>query len=131
MNKEAASAESLSRMSGDTINGNVLSPDFTPWLDCGTRAVRGWIESNSAMLHESLGIAEQVTQFSQSRIRTDLDLWQALSGCGSMSELLDCQMQYVKRTASDYLGEAQVLADRVLGAVNRAALPLQEPAMKL
>lgn len=131
MNKEAASREILTRMSEEVSNGNVLTPDFTPWLDCGTRVLHGWIETNSVMLQEGLGIAGQVAQFSQSRVRTDLDLWQTLSGCGSMSELIDCQVQYVKRTASDYLGEAQELAGRVLGAVNRAAQPLQEPALKL
>lgn len=124
--KTGVSDEPMNRKTARAADGKLPRPDFTPWLGCGTSAMRGWIEAHSALLQSTAGMVEQMASFSQTRLRTDLDLWRTLSGCGSMDEIVGCQMQYVQRTTADYLDGLKNLAARMRGAVEATALPSQE-----
>ncbi len=72
-------------------------------FDINQQAFQCWARSLSTL-------TQHMGQFVQTRLREDIDAWGKLSACRDPAQWLECQREYVEKSASDYLNESGTLA---------------------
>lgn len=72
-------------------------------FEINQQAFQSWARGMSAL-------TEHMGQFMQARWREDIGTWNKLTACRDPSQWLECQREYVEKSASDYLTESGKLA---------------------
>ncbi len=90
-------------------------------LAINERAFRSWARGISAF-------TEEMSRFTQARLREDTETWQVLVGCRNPMDALECQRRYAEKAAEQYLAEAGKLSEIAVSVANENLSSLQTEA---
>jgi len=74
--------------------------NFAPLYAMNRRAFESWVHSVSGLAHE-------LEQFLQTRLREDATLWEKLAACKNPTEAFLCQSRFAAQALADYTEAAQ------------------------
>lgn len=90
-------------------------------LAVNERAFRSWARGVAAF-------SEEMTRFTQARLREDTETWQVLAACRNPMDALECQRRYAEKAAEQYLAEAGKLSEIAVSVANENLTALQSEA---
>jgi len=102
---------------------------WAPFLEANRLAIDHWTKVSDAMVKGMFVVSQEITQFSQTRLKEDVKNCEALSRCHSPSEALDCQHRFAETATAQYLEEAHKLTGLMtsIASAGYAFLPHPEP----
>lgn len=90
-------------------------------LAVNERAFRSWARGVSAF-------AEEMTRFTEERLREDGAAWQVLATCRSPIDALECQRRFAAKATEQYLAEAGKLSEIAMTLASESLAALQSGA---
>jgi phasin family protein len=90
-------------------------------LAINERAFRSWARGISAF-------TEEMSRFTQARLKEDAETWQVLAACRSPMDALECQRRYAEKAAEQYLAEAGKLSQIAVSVASENLSSLQSEA---
>lgn len=90
-------------------------------LAINERAFRFWTRGVSAF-------AEEMTRFTEERLREDGAAWQVLATCRSPIDALECQRRFVVKATEQYLAEAGKLSEIAMTLAGESVAAVQSSA---
>jgi len=103
-----------------------ITPDLGSWLSSYNQALESWTQSGNGLVQKAAELSQEIMDFSQSRLRADLDAWEAITACRNPADFFECQRQFAQKATRDYFDEASKLVSRSLALMSEAAQPLHE-----
>ena len=85
------------------------NPSFL--IDANQQALKCWARAISTL-------TEELGQFAQARLQEDLGIWSKLTTCKDVSQVFECQRQFVQKATSDYIDEANKLSRLTMNIAN-------------
>jgi len=84
------------------------APNLIP--DQGRKAVEEWLASNEFMMKSAFGMAQRMMDFTQSRLREDLDTMKTLAGCRKLEDVAACQRSFAEKATKQYAAQLNGMA---------------------
>ena len=82
--------------SGEAFNYGFL-------VEANQRAFTRWFQGLSEL-------SQEITQFTQNRLREDMAAWSTLAGCKSPEDAFECQRRFAEKATSQYSDEITKLS---------------------
>jgi phasin family protein len=114
--KSAAQPEAKTPVGGDPAI-------YLSLLEGNQRAFARWLQGMFA-------VAQEITQFTHSRLEEDMAAWSTLASCGSPEQALDCQRRFAAKAAEQYAEEMGKLSRMMMSLASEDRSPLRPPAAK-
>jgi hypothetical protein len=105
---------------------NVDDRSISNMGSASTRFLENVVNSNTAMMKESIELARDTLTFSNTRLQANLDAWTALSRCRNLRDLSECQAELAKDATSQYTDAASRMITRWANVVSSASVPGRE-----
>jgi hypothetical protein len=102
---------------------NVDDRSISNMESASTRFLENVVNSNTAMMKESIELARETLTFSNTRLQATLDAWAALSRCRNLRDLSECQAELAKEATSQYTDAASRIITRWTNVVSSASVP--------
>lgn len=99
--------------------GNRRTADAMRNLQAPFEAVPGWFRATALDL--PLTVGSEMLHFAARRFEAQANLWQDLSRCQALPEVLQCQADFAQRAMSDYTREFSTLVSKAEGSLAHAA----------
>lgn len=77
--------------------------DPSSLFDANQQALKAWARAISTL-------TEEMGQFMQARLQEDLGIWGKLTTCKDVTQVFECQRQFVEKATADYVDEANKLS---------------------
>lgn len=90
-------------------------------LAINERAFRAWTRGVSAF-------TEEMSRFTQERLKEDAETWQVLAACRNPMDALECQRRFAEKAAEQYMAEAGKLSEIAVSVANENLTALQTEA---
>jgi hypothetical protein len=100
---------------------------LAPFLEANRLVLDHWTKVSDAMVRGIFVVSQEITQFSQTRLKEDVKNCEALSRCHSPSEALDCQHRFAETATAQYLEEANKLTGLMTSIASAGYAFLQHP----
>ena len=94
---------------------------FASLLAVNERAFRSWARGISAF-------TEEMTRFTEERLREEGAAWQVLATCRSPIDALECQRRFAAKATEQYLAEAGKLSEIAMTLASESLAALQSGA---
>jgi hypothetical protein len=99
---------------------------FGSWLNNYNQAVASWSQSGNGIVQNVAELSQEIADFSQRRLRSDMDTWAAITSCRNPGEFFECQGQFTEKTIKEYLEEANRVISRTIALMSEAATPFHQ-----
>ena len=110
---------------------NVDDRSISNMGNASTRFLENVVNSNTAMMKESIELARETLTFSHTRLQANLEAWTALSRCRSLRDLSECQTELAKEATSQYTDAASKIINRWANVVSSASVPDREQSQSV
>ena len=89
--------------------------DIHAWEQGYAQALDNCLQTGAVLMQGGMDIGKDVLEFSQGRLKRNIDRISALAECKNPTEMLDCQRNSAEETMNEYLEEAHKISSHMTG----------------
>jgi hypothetical protein len=117
------STKQMKDMNSPIADANFVTTGSSQFLESFTK-------SNSDVIKSSFEITQEMLTFSQERLLTNIEAWNAFSTCRNLGDLPAYQVEFATKATAQYADMASKLANRLISVASRIAVPVREQTLK-
>jgi len=91
------------------LNPKTWTTGWQPFMGTNQFALDDWMKSSVALLNGVLAISREMVDFTQARLREDVEVLGKFARCRGPQETAECQSEFIHTATSQYLDHASKL----------------------